>query len=324
MYSKIGGDILQYLYNQTLLRRLPIGHPEILLAENELARIEAGRYGELRVLRELEDMPFTAQLITNFECISALSTLHQIDFLLLTSRYVLILEVKNMSGTLHYQSLHHEFHRTKFDGTTDHFRNPFDQAYRHQTMLEHYLAVWDMPLPVTYAVVMTNSNARIDPSFGELPIFHVTHLRKYLRDLDSRFEVTDVDLVHLREKLDGTATVIPPRKRVDASEILPGILCSVCGGIAEYNYGVCVCTVCGRHSRKGIEEAMRDYRMLIDETITNQEFRLFTGIGSVYTASKILSRLGMRSIGTKRGKIYILPDLATYRDEFLISKKGAY
>lgn len=53
MYSKIGGDILQYLYNQSLLRRLPIGHPEILLAENELARIEAGRYGELRVLREL-------------------------------------------------------------------------------------------------------------------------------------------------------------------------------------------------------------------------------------------------------------------------------
>ena len=63
MYSKIGGDILQYLYNQSLLRRLPIGHPEILLAENELARIEAGRYGELRVLRELEDMPFAALLI---------------------------------------------------------------------------------------------------------------------------------------------------------------------------------------------------------------------------------------------------------------------
>ncbi len=303
---------MQYIYHSLLSRRLSLHHPQLSKIQDEFARLEAGRYGEARLLRELEDLPDDITWFTNFQCYSLQNAPHQIDFLVLTPTCAIILEVKNISGFLSYQTSPQEFHRTRADGTVDHFRNPFDQAYRHQLMLEQYFTRWRVELHILYAVVMTNTNARLDASFGKLPIFHVSYLRKFIRNSLQQLPLAHVEIQQLQHHLEDIAVTLPVRKLVEVEDVRCGILCNVCNEVMRYQNGMCICATCGEKSRTGIQEAMRDYRMLVGDRISNKEFRRFTGIDCVYTASKILMRLGYEKFGKNRGVYYIIPEVEEF------------
>ena len=126
---------MQQSYYKCLLRRLPPSHAHYINCLEELQRIEAGLSGEERVSRELLDLPEHYIWLSNFQCYSPQKTPHQIDFIILCPNFAVVLEVKNISGTVSYQSVGKEFIRTRPDGQTDIFRNPFDQAFRHQQRL---------------------------------------------------------------------------------------------------------------------------------------------------------------------------------------------
>ena len=313
---------IQLLYYKRLLPRLPSNHPQFLTMQDKLAQAKAGLYGELRVLRELQDLPNEFFWLTDFQCFSLQQFTHQIDFLILTPRCAIILEVKNTTGNLSYQPFQHEFYRTKIDGQVDVFRNPFDQAYRHQCMLEQYFSLWQIDLPICYAVVIVNKNVRLDASFGQLPIFHVSYLRKYLHELQKHFPIANIDFVKLHGNLKATATILPPRRIVDKHDLQCGILCKHCLNTMIYKGGLCSCR-CGFATRDGVQQTMLDYQVLVGERITNQEFRRFTHIDDVYTASKILTRLGYEKHGKNRGVYYIISELNKHlsNNDVILSNK---
>ena len=302
---------MQQSYYKCLLRRLPSSHALYINCVEELQRIEAGMSGEERVLRELLDLPGHYIWLSNFQCYSPQKTSHQMDFIILCPHFAVVLEVKNISGTVSYQTVGKEFIRTRPDGQTEIFRNPFDQAFRHQQMLEQLFAMWKIELPVTHAVVITNSNTHICTSFGNLPIFHVTYLRKYLSDLKNHFPIHKLNLNLLKRKLEDYACILPPRQKVSPSEILPGILCSSCLNEMTYLNGVSICKSCGKQSRTALLETLRDYYFLVDRTISNRELREFARLGSRHQAAKILARLSLEKIGNNRSTRYKLPHTLT-------------
>lgn len=51
---------------------------------------------------------------------------YQIDTLLMTQYFILVLEIKNISGRVDFMAENHQFIRVTSDGRVDGFRNPLD------------------------------------------------------------------------------------------------------------------------------------------------------------------------------------------------------
>lgn len=125
---------MQHLYYESLRRRILNNHENFPLIEEKIQRTEAGIFGEILVARELSEITQpTFDWISNFQFLSPQNSSYQIDFILILQHCLVILEVKNITGMVRYNSHSHEFQRIKSTGEIDSFRNPFDQAFRHET-----------------------------------------------------------------------------------------------------------------------------------------------------------------------------------------------
>ena len=129
---------MRHLYYKSLRRRLN-QQENFPLLEEKIQRAESGIYGEMLVARELSDINLPHfDWIANFQYLSSQNTSYQIDFILILPHCLVILEAKNITGVARYIPHSHEFQRIKSTGEIDSFRNPFDQAFRHQQLLECY------------------------------------------------------------------------------------------------------------------------------------------------------------------------------------------
>ena len=256
-------------------------------------------------------MPHSHYLLHNVELRTNHGSSHQIDSIVLTSHFLLILEIKNITGTLLYKPDHHEFSRLRKDGIVENFTDPFEQAYRHQLLIERLLHSWHIELPVTYAVVIVNQNAVLDESLRGYPIFHLTGLRRYIHHLFLKYPERDVELTQVSNRLLELIHRHPPKRRItDTDRLKKGVLCVKCDfkSWMDYQNRSWCCRTCGTRDKNALRWALHDYRLLIGERITNQQFREFVGIESMQVASKILSRLGFEKVGDKRGRFYIIPE----------------
>ena len=143
------------------------------------------------------------------------------------------------------------------------------------------------------------------------PIFHLTGLRRYINNLFSKYPARDVELAQVSNRLLGLIHRHPPKRRItDTNRLKKGVLCVKCDfkSWMDYQNRSWCCRTCGTRDKNALRWALHDYRLLIGERITNQQFREFVGIESMQVASKILSRLGFEKIGDKRGRFYIIPE----------------
>ena len=85
-------------------------------------------------------------------------------------------------------------------------------------------------------------------------------------------------------------------------EMKRGALCH-CGKVMSYHQGSCHCD-CGYVSKQPLLQGLLDYRLLIDETITNKQFRQFFYIENEDVSNKILKRLGFSYEGKTRSRKY--------------------
>ena len=314
---------MQLLYYESLRRRIHNNHENFPLIEEKIQRTEAGIFGEMLVARELSEITQpTFDWITNFQFLSPQNSSYQIDFILILQHCLVILEVKNITGMVRYNTHSHEFQRIKSNGEIDSFRNPFDQAFRHQQLLETLLKKSNILLPVFYVVIMTNPNSTIDSSLSGYPIFHLSYLRRYLSQLDNK-TAHKTNTQRVKKLLLKHSQILPPQKIVSAEELIRGIICVQCNGQMNYSHGISSCTNCSYKTRLGILETIRDYYLLIGNQITNEKLRWFSLIESKFTTSKILSRLKFERHGNSVATTYTIPPefIFTYNDLSAWKKK---
>lgn len=303
---------MQHLYYESLRRRIINQQENFPLLEEKIQRAEAGSYGEMLVARELSDISHPHfEWIANFQFLSSQNTSYQIDFILILPHCLVILEVKNITGVARYIPHAHEFQRIKSTGEIDSFRNPFDQAFRHQQLLEMLLKKSNITLPVLYAVIMTNPNCTIDPSLKGYPIFHLSYLRRYLSQLNNNTN-EKINTQRVKRLLLKHFQIPPPQKIVHADKLIRGIICVKCNGQMTYAHGISNCLNCGHKTRLGIHETIRDFYLLIGDQITNEKLRWFSLIKSSFTASKILSRLAFERHGNSVATTYTIPPQFVY------------
>lgn len=295
----------------SLVTRLYVDEDELANIQDQLYRLQAGLAGEERLRFTLSDYSFKqpAKLLYDFQCMNNRGFSHQMDALVVTPHFVLIIEAKHLSGTLSYKPSVHEFSRTSQDGVVTNFRNPFDQAFRHQLFLEHYFASCGIQIPVKYVVINTNLHAKLDPSLFNFPILHVTGLPLLLENMQQQYTKRYANLQTICDALQKISCYLPRKPIVTRDKIRKGVFCRNCQlkEIMHYERGYWICSQCCTRDKKAVLLALQHYRMLIDYKITNREFREFVGISNFDIASKLLLRLGLNKIGKNRGAYYIIP-----------------
>ncbi|MFY3790246.1 NERD domain-containing protein [Ureibacillus sp. MALMAid1270] len=299
---------------EALLLRLYPDDPDFTYFKESYYRQVAGYEGENRVDREWFDMLNLGPhyLLFNYEYENELGNPHQIDTLLLTTKFILIVDAKNVSGQVDIDEYKHQMLVTKPDGSLKSYSNPIDQVKRHSQHLNSLLNQFKIPLPIAMAVVFSNPATIIGNVPKNFAIFHASGLRFYVYNLLSNYPETlsEKQLKKLSSLILSKLKRKEVRPTISLSRIRRGVLCEICDFKVQmiYKTGNWQCPKCGVRNKNAIRRALNDYRLLISDRITNKEFREFFDVESIDAASKLLIRLNLKAFGEKRGRYYIIPE----------------
>ncbi|MCH7322890.1 NERD domain-containing protein [Solibacillus sp. MA9] len=301
-----------YFFIDAVNKRLNPDDLEVTTFQQKLYRLNAGLAGEEKLKRVISDYNLRSKgrIYYNFECVNASGYTHQIDGLLVTAHFIVIFEVKQISGTLFYKPALHEFYRVSESNLQENFPNPFDQAYRHQLFIEYLLKTWQISIPVYYMVVIANIRAKLDSSLMDYPIMHISGVPYYLEKLYEQHPKPQANLSILQNHFALLYKQLPPRRTIEKHRLRKGVLCKQCQylNVMYYKQGYFECSICQTKNKDAIIESLVHYRILISPRITNKEFREFFNIPCIHTASKMLRKLGLEKHGTNKGAFYIIPD----------------
>lgn len=178
---------------EELLRRLPIHDVRNrTYLTNQLGQMIAGHSGEVKVDQKLATlpMPMLHELIPNFTTRNYFGSHFQLDTLLVTNRYVLYLEVKNIRGNIEFISNPQQLKRT-FDGKVDYMSCPLHQTKRNYRELSHIVRKHHSDLPVYAAIVFANSSATIISQQNDVKILYRRQLDLYIEKLNTLPEILD-------------------------------------------------------------------------------------------------------------------------------------
>lgn len=300
-----------HLYTEVLAKRILPTDMDARAIQQEFQRLEAGFAGEIKLKQTLSDYFFKTDhhIFYNFECMNEKGYSHQMDAILVTPFFIIIFEVKLLSGVLFYKSAQHEFYRIHND-KRENFRNPLDQVYRHQLFLEQCLRKWQITIPVHFSVVIANQQAVLDESLENFPIFHISGVPNFIENLYRNNAKTNSNMNVIIAKLKQLYQALSPRRTISSNRLRKGVLCRWCDykNTMHYYYGAFICNVCQAKSRDVVFETLYHYRILHGEKISNRQFREFFGMTNIKVCSNILSRLGLEQHGAKKGTYYIIPE----------------
>ena len=141
------------------LKRLVLEHPKRQPLEAELGRMMAGYWGEQVVSSILEVLPKNEYFIFHDLRLQGKSHPFQIDLLLLSTSFFLILEVKNMAGELHFDDKFNQLIRT-LNEQNEGFDDPVLQVNLQRKKLQAWLSAKKLQsIPIETLVVSANPKA---------------------------------------------------------------------------------------------------------------------------------------------------------------------
>lgn len=293
---------------EALLRRGILQEKDRVLIEDLLWRASRGFDGELRADHFWEDLQLTMPhlLFHNYETVKVERFRHQMDTVFICERFVLIIDLKHIAGEISYNAQLNQLLRVA-NGQTLSLGDPFSQVMRHEAWMNQLLWEVGIELPIITAVIVTTNSSILGQMPERFHIFKLPGLRMKLRDWLEAYPVQiDKNMLQLLHK-EMLLRHRPHRWQHPLQElkIRHGALC-VCGEQMIYKNGRFVCGY-GHRSREALSRALHDYRLLVNEWITNKAFREFFGIGSSDVANKILQRSGFESEGITKSKRYLIP-----------------
>jgi hypothetical protein len=304
---------------EVLQRRLIYHHPKTAAIEDELGSRLAGHYGEQSTDYFLKPIEENGFYIFNDLRLPSLGTYFQIDTLLISSRYLLILEVKNISGTLNFDHLNQVI-RIRDDGMEESFSNPIFQVKRQHAHLIDWLSQNHIPpIPVHFLVVMSNPKTIIKAPPANKEVRHIITHSPYLQERVKEFQnrhtaekLTKRELTKLSKLLVRAHTPENPdllsRFQIAEKDIIKGVYCTTCLFLpVNRKKGSWHCPKCLTKSNDLHLYSLMDYTLLYGTAITNKQCCDFLRLPSRHVAKRLLSEMNLPQTGVKKGTIYTLP-----------------
>jgi hypothetical protein len=302
-------------FNEAVLCRTPIGHPQIPVILKDIARKEAGYYGEQRLDTISEYLPDKDyHIFQGLRLANEKGFQFQIDDLILTPTYILIIEAKNMAGKLDFDQNCDQLVQNDEIG----YEDPLLQAQFQLREFKNWLRKHQFPdLPMEYLVMMSNKNCVLKIKLGSEAQYRVCRGRSVIHRIEAftkRYQTVKYTPEMMRKlcKLLLKKDIEPfydleKIYKISRSSLPTGVQCPSCKCFPmKYKRGLWHCPTCGCKSRDAHLKALRDYYLLIGPMITNQQLREFLHLNSPDIAQKKLKKLNLPSSGKNRHLVYQL------------------
>jgi hypothetical protein len=299
---------------EALLNRTSKDYLKRPLIEEKARILRSGYYGEKNLNYFLSLLPEKSYFIFHNLRIPVNSSFFQIDFLLISTKLIIILDAKNHAGTLVFeknQLIHQNNNIEKI------YENPLSQVYRHRTLLKNWLEKYQISsIPIEYYVAVTNSSTKviISPGYeeGEKRVIRANNLFMVIDALEKKYNKDMVDpkkLTKIKKLLLQSHT---PEKinflelfGIILTEILNGVICPKCSSIPmQYSRNKWKCPTCGYISKDAYLQAINDYFLLIKPSFNNSELQKFLLLPSSKITRKIISKLNLPYSGKNKGRTY--------------------
>ncbi|KAB2329093.1 NERD domain-containing protein [Cytobacillus depressus] len=305
------------LAKEALLSRLPPNFDYRPLIEKDLAKRKAGYRGEEFTDYYVNKLPHKDFTIIHDLRLHNGQGYFQIDTMIFSSTFALILEIKNISGTLYFDSKFRQLIRYK-DDNEDGFLDPITQAERQTRELRKWLQQRNIFLPIEYLVVISNPSTVIksDPqnflAFKTVLHSHelldrIEKLRKsFLKEKLTQKEIKKVAKLLVKSHTPEKSQVLEKYK-LSAFSLNTGVQCPKCRVFPMKRiYGTWFCARCKCKDKTAHYKALLDYCLLVESSITNKQFRKFMQLSSQDTAQKLLKSMKLAHSGTNKGRVYYL------------------
>lgn len=303
-------------FNEAILGRIPANHPKVPMILDSINRHEAGYAGERKLDYYLEQLPKNHYNILNDLRLHNSNTFFQLDSVLITLKYILLVDSKNIAGRLNFDNQFDQLIQN--DETT--YENPLLQGKLHARDTRKWLLTHQFPsVPIEYLVVLTNNNCLIQSVDDPATLFRVCRGRSVIQRIEGLTNqytnapnVLTSEQCHQLIKLllaKHTDPVYDIEKiyNISRSEVKSGVHCPTCKLLGcIYHRGKWICPKCGCESYGAHLKALRDYYLLFGPLITNQQFCEFLHFPSMDLSYKKLISLNLPSSGPKKTRIYQL------------------
>lgn len=302
---------------EVLLRRLDPTHPKYNLISGELLKSKAGYNGEKSVDYYLSFLLHNKYQIYHDVRLRGQGYYFQIDTLILSPFFILLIEVKNLGGTLYFDQ-HYQMIRT-INGKEEGYPHPLLQVERQQLQLEKWLSAHKMsPIPIECLVVISNPATIIKTSVASIDItekvIHMANIPMIIKKLENLYKLGKYNDKELRklssliisEHQPGTYDILN-QFHIEEADLCKGIHCPNCSKLFMVRKKRSwYCPACAFSSKNAHLDALKDYRLLLGTTINNRQFRDFCQFPSKSVASKILISSGLPYSGKSSARNYHL------------------
>jgi len=312
----------QRLFLTEILKlRLIIGHRKYQEIEKDLAKRWAGYWGEIALANYVKELPQDKYLIFHDLQLQYNSIHFQIDTLLLSQKCIIIIEAKNIAGTLTFDNTFKQLIRTHEDGTEESFEDPRVQCQRLQSLLRNWLIKNHCNLlPVDTLIFFKSTSTILKTNSGDK-----TDFSKICKGRDLFNKIDGMEQRYNHERIDHESMTkignlllnqhspkpinILKEYNLTEKDIRNGVCCpnEQCNYIPmNYKRGKWNCPACQTSSKDAILKTLSHYFYLYKPTITNLELRNFLLLPNPDTTQKLLHRLNLPTTGKTKDRLYYL------------------
>ena len=306
---------------EILKQRLILGHSKYHEIEKDLAKRWAGYWGEIALANYVKELP-QDKYLTFHDLQLEINNIHfQIDTLLLSQNYILIIEAKNIAGTLIFDDTFKQLIRNNENGTEESFEDPRVQCQRLQSLLRKWLIKNHCNLlPVDTLIFFKSTSTILKTNSGDK-----TDFSKICKGRDIFNKIQGMEQRYNHERIDNETMSricnlllsqhclkpinILNEYKLTNKDIRSGVCCpnEQCNYIPlNYKRGKWSCPACHTISKDVIQKTLSHYFYLYKPTITNQEARVFLHLPTIHTTQKVLHRLNLETSGKTKDRLYYL------------------
>ena len=317
MIMKSHDKLIEVLEMEAINRRLSIYHPKKEKVEGDYKKKIAEVKGEKEVDYPIGYLDHEQYIILHNLRLSDENGFFQIDTLILTGKFILILEVKNWQGTIVFGENGQVTRILK--GEEEGFPNPVPQAKMQRYRLQRWLRKHSTYVfEIKYFVVISYPSTIIKSSFQRISIpqsvIHNNELFFKIQELEKSYNASIIKmekLIKLAKKLIDSNT--PPTRNIlekfnlSIGDLIKEVYCPNCTAVPMIRKrGKWHCLTCNYLSVDAHIQALNDYKLIVGEEISNSELRNFLQLDSSVVAKKLLQKENFKAIGKTNKRKYLI------------------
>lgn len=322
---------------EILLKRCPAIHLKRPQIVESLRKYRSGFNGEQSLAYYYRYLPKN-----DISYLPGLRILHdgyyfQMDLLVVTPNFLLIMEIKNHAGHLYFDDKVNQMIRT-LDVNRVAFEDPVLQVNRQRYHLVQLMQQHKFPdIPIETLVVVANPSTIVEfsPTYKEAmqKVIKSPQLQLKFIEFQQRYKnnilenKTRKKLVKQLFKLhDVYNPDVCELFQIDKCELITGVLCPTCKppSIMHYRGANWRCATCPHTSKTAHVDALKDYAMLISPTITNRECKNYLHTPSTSVTTHLLRALHLPYTGYTKSRSYNLLPLVEATEKDSPRKRAAF